>query len=230
MALLSRQLRHGLATLLTRPRFLWHRPRRHPVVTARRQRLPLLPKLAYTLMVAAVVPCYLVYYGWRNLLWFSDIALIALAFALWLEHRLTVSAVAVGTLLFELAWTLDFGFALVFGGSPIGLASYMFDASIPLFLGMLSLFHLALPPLVAWLLYRLGYDRRAFWLATGVTAALLPATWLLTEPDDNVNWVYGVAKPQGAVAQPTYVGLLTAALPIAVFRPTHRLLMRLFGH
>jgi len=35
---------------------------------------PLWLKLAYTAFVAAIVPVYVRQYGWRNFLWFSDVA------------------------------------------------------------------------------------------------------------------------------------------------------------
>ena len=42
-------------------------------------------KLAYTVFVVVVVEIWRRHYGWRNLLWFSDIALIGAVPALWLE-------------------------------------------------------------------------------------------------------------------------------------------------
>jgi hypothetical protein len=65
----------------------------------------------------------------------------------------------------ELGWNLDF----LVGGRLTGLAAYMFDRRMPLHLRSLSLFHVALPPLLLWLLRRLGYDRRALLTQTALT-------------------------------------------------------------
>jgi hypothetical protein len=48
-------------------------------------------KIIYTLFVCAVVPIYWRQYGPTNFLWFSDIALLALVPAVWLENALLVS-------------------------------------------------------------------------------------------------------------------------------------------
>ena len=42
----------------------------------------------FTVLVAVVVPVYLVKYGPANFLWFSDIGLLGICAALWLEQRL----------------------------------------------------------------------------------------------------------------------------------------------
>ena len=81
--------------------------------------IPLWTKLAYTGMVAVILPVYAVRYGWRNYLWFSDIALVATAVALWLESALLASMMAVGVLLPELLWNVSF-FGLWSANMPSG--------------------------------------------------------------------------------------------------------------
>ena len=58
--------------------------------------IPLWLKIGYTLMAAVIVPAYWRAYGPVNFLWFSDIALLAMAAALWLKSRLLASMMAVG--------------------------------------------------------------------------------------------------------------------------------------
>ena len=41
------------------------------------RRIPVWLKIAYTAFAAAIVPVYARQYGWRNFLWFSDVALLA---------------------------------------------------------------------------------------------------------------------------------------------------------
>ena len=123
--------------------------------------IPLGLKIIYTLYVCVVVPIYWRRYGPANFLWFSDIALLALVPALWLENALLVSMMAISVVLFEVLWNLDFFFRLSTGKSLIGLSAYMFDPKIPLFIRGLSCFHIILPLLLLWTLHRLGYDWRA---------------------------------------------------------------------
>src|SRR5439155_6555896 len=52
-------------------------------------------KIGYTLFVCVVVPIYWRQYGPANFLWFSDIALLAMVPALWLENALLASTMAV---------------------------------------------------------------------------------------------------------------------------------------
>ncbi len=193
-----------------------------------RRRIPRGVALGHSALVAVVVPFYLVHYTWRNFLWFSDVALLGMAYALWREDRLVASTLAVGTLAFETAWLLDFLLALALGSSPAGITRYMFDRETPLYLRGLSLFHAELPLLLAATVRRLGYDPRAWRHASVGGGALLILTWLLTGPDRNINWVYGPAVVQETLPGPLYLALYVAVLPFLVFRPTHWLLSRPF--
>jgi hypothetical protein len=58
-------------------------------------------KITYTVFVCALVPIYWRQYGPANFLWFSDIALLVLVPALWLENALLVSMMAVSVVFFE---------------------------------------------------------------------------------------------------------------------------------
>lgn len=185
---------------------------------------PLWLKIAFTAFVAVLIPVYWREYGPSNFLWFSDIALFAAVVTLWMGHPLPASMAAVGVLLLELVWTIDFGIVMIAGASPIGLADYMRDDSIPAGVRAISLFHLALPPLLVWLMHRLGYDRRAFLAQTALALVVLPVTWLVTSPDDNINWVFGLADGQQEVLPPlVYLALLMAAFPLAIYLPSHLL-------
>lgn len=124
--------------------------------------IPLWIKLAYTAILCVLIPIYWRRYGAANFLWFSDIALIGTAVALWIESPLLASMMAVGALVPELGWNLSYFARLLLGLRITSLADYMFDARRPVWLRALSLFHVFLPPLLIWLVARLGYDPRAF--------------------------------------------------------------------
>ena len=184
--------------------------------------IPLWIKLAYTGMVAAILPVYAVRYGWRNFLWFSDIALIATGIALWLESAFVASMMAVGVLLPELLWSASFLGRLLFGVRATDLAGYMFDPAKPRYLRALSLFHLVLPVTLLWMLARLGYDARALAAQTALAWVVLPVTYAVVRPhDENINWVYGLGARQSRFSARTYLALLMLAFPIVVFLPTH---------
>jgi len=193
-------------------------------------RLPLWVKLADTAFVAVVVPVYAVRYGPGNFLWFSDIALIGSVAALWLENPLLASTLALAVLLPELAWNVDFFGRLFSGRHLLRLARYMFDRRISPFVRGLSLFHVFLPVLLVWTVSRLGYDRRAVLAQTALCWIVLPASYLLTSPAENVNWVFGPrAKPQRRLHPIAYLAALMAFFPLAVYWPSHLVLAALFA-
>jgi hypothetical protein len=186
-------------------------------------------KISYTLFVCALVPICWRQYGPVNFLWFSDIALLALVPALWLENALLVSMLAISVVFFEMVWNVDFFIRLLTGKSLIGLSAYMFDPKIPVFIRGLSGFHIVLPLLLLWALHRLGYDHRAFVWQTIVALVVLPLSYLLSNPQENVNWVYGFGqKPQTILPAQLFVVLLMVLFPLAVYLPTHLLFLRIF--
>src|SRR5260370_15456500 len=131
--------------------------------------IPLGLKIGFTLFVCALVPIYWRQYGPANFLWFSDIALLALVPALWLENALIVSMMAVAVVFFEAIWNVDFFARLLTGKSSMGLSAYMFDPKIPWFTRTLSCFQIVLPLLLLAIAHRLGYDRWPFFCSTIVS-------------------------------------------------------------
>lgn len=191
--------------------------------------IPLGLKVIYALFVCALVPIYWRQYGPANFLWFSDIALLVLVPALWLENALLVSMLAISVVFFEAVWIVDFFFRLATGKSLIGLSAYMFDLKVPLFIRGLSCFHIVLPLLLLWMLYRLGYDQRAFGWQIIVALVILPLSYLVSNAQENVNWVYGFGEnPRRILPAPLFVILLMLLFPLVVYLPTHLLFARIF--
>jgi hypothetical protein len=192
--------------------------------------LPLWIKLLATAFVAVLAPVYARHYGWANFLWFSDIALFSCVAALWLESPLLASMMTVGVLLLESAWIVDFVWRLLIGRGLLGLTDYMFESRNPRFIRGLSLFHVAMPFLLLWMVSRLGYDRRAWLAQTLLTWGVLLITYFVTRPDDNINWAFGLGnKPQHRLSPPVYLVFLMLALPIVVYWPTHLALKHVFS-
>ncbi len=186
-------------------------------------------KIAYSAFVLVVLVIWLRHYGWRNLLWFSDIALLGAVPALWLDSAPIASILAVAVLGPEVLWNLDFLLRLATGRRIIGLTEYMFERDRPLQLRLLSLFHVPLPLVLLWMLAAYGYAPVvALPGAVALAAVVLPASRVFGSPEANINWSYGPAFVQSRVAPVAYVALLFAGFVLLVFVPTHLLLLRLF--
>src|SRR5207249_7309937 len=149
--------------------------------------VPIGLKVVYTLFVCILVPVYWRSYGPANFLWFSDIALLVTLPALWLEDCFVASTQAVSVGLLELLWLLDFVGRLATGTHLVGISRYMFDSSIPYRLRALSLFHVWLPFMLLWLVWRLGYDWRGWPAPTVLALAVLLVCYFATAPSKNIN-------------------------------------------
>lgn len=192
--------------------------------------IPLWLKISHTLFVCVLVPVYWKYYGVSNFLWFSDIALFVATAALWLHDPLLASTQAVSVALLELVWLVDFLVRCVSGVHLVGISKYMFKREIPLFLRGFSLFHVWLPFLLVWLVWRLGYDQRAFVVQTVIAVVVLQVCYWFTDPSANINWVFGPGeKAQRWMLPGWYLVFLTGFFVLCVYLPTHLLLTWLFA-
>ena len=192
--------------------------------------IPLWLKLADTAFVAVLVVVYARTWGWANFLWFSDIALILSVPALWFESPLLASMMALAVLLPDGLWIVSFFWQLATGRRLIGLADYMFDATKPLWLRALSLFHLWLPLLLLWTVARLGYAPDALIGMTALCWMVLLICFFFTDPEENINWVFGFGgKRQSRRSARLHLSLTMVAFPALVYLPTHAMLLALFG-
>ena len=203
-------------------------------------RIPLVLKIAFTAFMAVLVPKYWHDYGPANFLYFCDVALFFALGAVWLESPLLASMPAVGILLPQTLWCVDFLGRCVGLDMPGGMTIYMFDGDKSLFLRGLSFFHFWLPFLLVYLVWRLGYDRRALvgwtllaWLLQLVGYFLLPPG---PPPKDNpnlpvnINYVFGLGDdPQTWMPGGWFLVLMMVGLPLLLFLPTHFLAAWLAG-
>ena len=187
-------------------------------------------KLAYTVFVVVVVETWRRHYGWRNLLWFSDIALIGAVPALWLESAAIASVLAVAVLLPEILWNVDFGLRLLLRRRITGLTDYMFERERPRLLRVLSaLFHVPLPVLLLWMLAEYGYDASMGLPGAVVLAAIvLPWSRAVGTPERNINWTFGLGAARTRLPAQRYLLQLFAGFVLVVFMPTHLGLQALF--
>lgn len=204
-----------------------------PQTVTRPHKIPIIIKVLATCFLFVVIPVYWVNLGPDNFLWGCDIALFITTLALWRESRFLASMMAVGVLLPEVLWNIDFFFRLLSGNHLFdpGVTSYMFNVQVPSVVrGISFLFHIYLPIILIWMLFRLGYQRMAWLAQTALAWVILPLTYLLTDPVDNINWVYGPgSEVQQLVPGPVFVVILMILFPIVVYLPSHLILNKLFG-
>jgi hypothetical protein len=199
--------------------------------------VPLWFKFVYTAFCAVLIPTYIRDYGPTNFLYFCDVALLTTLVAIWLESPLLVSAPAVGILFPQLLWVIDFSFAAL-GLPASGTTAYMFSPHIPLFTRGLSFFHAWLPFALAWLVWRLGYDKRALplwtisaWILLLISYFLMPAPPAPANNPNlpvNINFAYGIgdAAAQTWMHPLAWLAMLFVIFPVVVFYPTHMFLNR----
>jgi hypothetical protein len=187
-------------------------------------RIPLWLKIGWTLWVAIWIPLYWKQYGAQNFLYFCDLGNISVAVALWSESALIFSWQASSLLLFQTLYTIDLVGALVSGRHVIGGTEYMFDPHLPLLVRWLSLFHVAMPPLLIWAIRRLGYDPRGWKLQTLTCWIVVPINYFW-RPGQNVNWARGLFfREQHVVPGLIYLWAYLVIVPLMVYYPTHLLL------
>jgi hypothetical protein len=198
-------------------------------------RVPLALKLVYTAYMAVFIPVYWHYYGPTNFLYFCDVALILTLFAIWPENALLISMCAVGIVVPQAVWVADL-IANAAGFPLLGMTDYMFDGDRSLFLRMLSLFHGWLPFLLIFLVWRVGYDRRALPAWTVLAWGLLAVSFFVLPPPTaspglvpvNVNYVWGMSDHAAQTFVPAWAWLAGqfAGLPLIACAPTHFVLAR----
>ena len=187
-------------------------------------RLPLWLKIGWTVWLLVWAPLYWGQYGAQNFLYFCDIGNILIGIGLWVESALIFSWVACGVLLFQTLYTIDLVGTLLTGHHLTGGTEYMFDPHLSLAIRLLSLFHVVTPPLVLWLIYRLGYDPRGWKLQSIMSWIVVPVNYFW-RPEQDVNWARGpFYREQHVVPGTVYVLTYLIAVTLLVYWPTHRLL------
>src|SRR5207248_9876510 len=116
------------------------------------------------------------------------------------------------------------------GLAGAGLTGFKFGMRIQKGIRFLSVFPVVLPVLMLCMLPRLGYAPRALPGQTALALVILPLTYAVTKPEDNINWVYGPgARPQRQISPPLYLAFVLIFFPLIVYVPTHLLLLAAWG-
>ena len=182
---------------------------------------------AAVVWLAVWIQAYWVVWGWRNFLHLSDVTVILTCVGLWRGSALLLSSQAVASIVVDLAWCLDVAWRLMFSRHLIGGTEYMWDARFPLWVRLLSVFHVFWPVLLLWALARLGYDRRGWVLQSGIAAVALVLARLLA-PAQNINFAYRdpfFGRAWGPA--PVHLAVILLPLIVLIYGPTHLALARL---
>lgn len=188
-------------------------------------------RVVLTLFCFILIVVYWKNRGPLNFLWFTDIAFFMLIAAMWLNSSYLLSMAAVSALLFETVWNIDFFYRLIVGSHLFGMdaTAYMFDMDHSTIMKTLSLvLHVGLPFMTVCMLFRLGYHPGAWKAQLGVLALLLPVCYLVTDPERNVNWVFGIGGVQSYMPGWQYVVLEFICIAVLVYLPSHLLLRKIF--
>jgi hypothetical protein len=187
-------------------------------------RVPLWLKFLWTAWVIVWAGVYWRQYGLQNFLFFCDLGNIFIAIGLWAESALISSWQATGLSLFQSLFTIDLLGRLIIGRHLVGGTEYMFDPHVALWIRLLSLFHLVTPPLLVWMIARLGYDDRGWKYQTLTTWLVAPINYFW-RPQSDVNWARGpFFHEQHFVPGPIYLLAYLIILPALVYFPTHLVL------
>jgi hypothetical protein len=174
------------------------------------------------------LPAYFRVWGWANLLHLCDVAVILSFVGIWLANPLLLSSQAVSALAAGVFWITDVVWRLTTGRFLLGGTDYMWDSRYPLWVRLLSTFHIGLPLVLLWTLRKVGYDKRALALQSAIAAVLLIAGRFLSA-DANMNYAYRDPVFHRAWgAGPAHLAFTLIVLILAIYWPTHLLLSWLF--
>jgi hypothetical protein len=184
------------------------------------------PVLRWVSLLWMVVwlPAYVRVWGWANLLHFCDVAVILGCAGLWWGSSLLISSQAVSSLTAGILWSIDVGWRLVTGRFLVGGTDYMWDTRFPVWVRLLSTFHIGLPVVLLWAMRKTGYDRRALALQAAIAAGLLIVSRFLSA-EMNLNYAYRDPLLHRAWGRaPVHLALTFIGIVVLVYWPTHLLL------
>lgn len=188
------------------------------------------PKFLLTLFVLVLIPVYWINYGPTNFLWLSDIGLFLTIIALWLESTLLMSVAMIAIFPMEIVWNFDFFSQSLIGYTPLEMTTYMFDPQYSIFLRFLSLFHVIIPAIWLWYFLQWRYDPRALKYAIVLVWTVLLLTYLVTEPEKNINWVFSPFINQWHWVSPLAWLIILMLGFLSCLLLLHILLKRHFNH
>jgi hypothetical protein len=146
----------------------------------------------------------------------------------WLGSPLLLSSQAVSALFAGALWSLNLGWRMTTGRFFARGSEYMWDPAYPLWVRLLSFFHVLMPVALLWALWKVGYDRRGLWLQAAIAAVLLVAARFLPA-EMNMNYAYRDPLFNRAWGPaPAHLAIIFVGIVVVLYWPTHMLLSRTF--
>jgi hypothetical protein len=140
------------------------------------------------------------------------------------KNRLIISSQALAMSAIALIWLLDASSYLISGKFINNSTAYMWDANIPLFIRLLSCYHIVWPALMIYWLRRVGYDSRALSLQCAIAAAAM-IFGLFIAPAENINYVFQWPNGTLLFSNPALHTIISFTGLIAfLYLPTHFIL------
>jgi hypothetical protein len=175
------------------------------------------------------IPAYGKYYGVANFLHLCDLAIFLTVIGLWTRSILLLSSQALSTFIPSALWCMDALSRLITHHHLFGGTEYLFNTRVPLAVRVLSLFHVALPILLLWVLAHTGYDRRAFSLQSFIAAIAMIAS-RFTQPAANINFAFRAPLFHRTLGH-AYLHLLLVYLGVVLicYVPAELLFRKLFS-
>ena len=190
--------------------------------------LPLWVRCASIAWLAVWIPSYARYWGWANFLHVCDVVVLLTCLGLLLNSRLLLSSQALASMLPDFFWSLDAGWRWVTGKHLVGGTEYMWDATVPLWVRLLSLFHVLWPLILLAALRRTRYDRRGFALQCGVFAVLLVISRFLGPADNLNNAFLDPVWHRSFGPAPLHLAVIFLGHAVLFYVPTHSFLAKVF--
>jgi hypothetical protein len=187
-----------------------------------RASLPLALRAGALLWLAIWIPAYAIHWGWHNFFAFCDMAVILGCLGLATQNSLLVSSQALPTVTVGFLWLADVLTTTFLGKHVFGGTEYMFDSRVPLWVRLLSVFHLWLPAVFVLALRRLRFHARALPLQVALTLVLVAAGRFIEGPGKNLNYAYRdpiFHRQLGPV--PLHVVALTAGVTVLIYLPSY---------
>ncbi|HLW81374.1 MAG TPA: hypothetical protein VKS20_04970 [Candidatus Acidoferrales bacterium] len=190
-------------------------------------KLPAWARWSSLIWLAIWTPAYWRVWGATNFLHVCDIAVILTCIGLFLSNSLLLSSQAVASILTDLLWDVDAGWRLFTGRALTGGTDYMWDAHYPLWVRLLSLFHIVWPIILICALMHVGYDRRGLRLQSAIAAVALIAA-RFANPAMNINYAFRNPLTERAWGPaPIHLAVIWIGFVLLIYLPTHLILARL---
>lgn len=176
--------------------------------------------------LAIWTPTYWRTWGASNFLQLCDIAVVLTCVGIWTGSSLLISSQAISSLLIDVLWMIDAGGRFISGRHLIGGTEYLFDSQYPLWVRLLSLFHVAMPLVLIWAVRTVGYDPRGLWLQCVIAYFAFYAAHFIN-PAKNMN--FGVSDPffhRSWGPAPVHALINTLFMLLVIYLPTHWILKR----